>query len=152
MMIFLSICIAMIRHYPVPFFFTQQTSIAPLRFQHVYSCSKYFELCLLEATTLRKKKKLITSEVHTWLGIRIHFPAAFCEEKEGLAFVSVLWSMSLLSFPNRQTSSVLRLFLPCQPRHPFVLIHMLYMLANSRCNPFSSLKTNAVLYIIMLNY
>lgn len=143
----------MIRHYPAPFFFTQQTSIAPLRFQHVYSCSKYFELCLLEATTLRKKKKkLITSEVHTWLGIRMRFPAAFCEEKEGLDFVSALWSMSLLSFPNRQTSSVLRLFLPCQPHHPFVLIYMLYMLANSRCITFSSLRTNAVLYIIILNY
>lgn len=55
-MIFLLICMAMIRHYPA-LFFTQQNSIAPLRSRHVYSCSNYFEVCLLEATTLRKGEK-----------------------------------------------------------------------------------------------
>lgn len=63
-----------------PIFLTQQNRIAPLGFQRVYACRDYFELCLLEATTLRKN--IVTSKVSMWLGFRmwasmVCFPAAF---------------------------------------------------------------------------
>lgn len=83
------ICIGTTHHIIQPYFLTQQNRITPLGFQHVYSCSDYFELCLSEATTLRKKKKNVTSKVYTWLGFRIRaflgsFSCCF-PRREGMA-------------------------------------------------------------------